>query len=85
MNINLILDFMLKKVEKNEVVYSEEFVTLLKDIKETIRDMDNARNMFNFVSDPKLIGVAIHSEDVAKARYDYLINIAKSKNMRILR
>lgn len=85
MNINLILDFMLKKAEKNEEVYSEEFITLLKDIKQTVRDMDNARNMFDFVSDPKLIDIAIHSEDVAKARYDYLINIAKSKNMRILK
>lgn len=85
MNINLILDFMLKKAEKDEVVYSEEFISLLKDIHQTVRDMDNARNMFNSVSDPKLIDVAIHSEDVAKARYDYLINIAKSKNMRILR
>ena len=85
MNINLILDFMLKKIEKDEVEYSEEFLVLLKDIQQTIKEMENARNMFNFVSDPRLIEVAIHTEDVARARYDYLINIAKSKNMRIIK
>ena len=44
--------------------------------------MEVARALFNSVSDPKLIELAIHEEDVARARFDYLISIAKSKGLR---
>jgi len=41
--------------------------------------MEVARALFNSVSDPKLIELAIHEEDVARTRYDYLINMAKKR------
>ena len=44
--------------------------------------MEVARVLFNSVSDPKLIEVAIHEEDVARTRFDYLICMAKRRGLR---
>ena len=82
MNKNTILDLLFKNVERNNNEYSDEDIAILKDVKESIKEMEVARALFNSVSDPKLIELAIHEEDVARARFDYLISIAKSKGLR---
>ena len=82
MNKNIILDLLFKNVEKNNNEYSDEDIAILKDVQESIKEMEVARALFNSVSDPKLIELAIHEEDVARARFDYLISIAKSKGLR---
>ena len=82
MNINGILDLLMKNTEKNKYEYSKEDIALLNNIAETIKEMEVARALFNSVSDPKLIELAIHAEDAAKTRYDYLISIAKSRDLR---
>ncbi len=82
MNKNTILDLLFKNIEKNNNEYSDEDIAILKDVQESIKEMEVARALFNSVSDPKLIELAIHEEDAARARFDYLISIAKSKGLR---
>lgn len=77
-----ILDLLFKNVEKKRIEYSDEDIAILKNIEETIKEMEVARALFNSVSDPKLVELAIHEEDVARTRYDYLISMAKSRNLR---
>ena len=47
------------------------------------REISAARSMFDNVSDDTLIEVAIYSENVARKRYDYLLSIARSLNIRV--
>ena len=84
MNKITILDWLFKNVEKNKREYSDEDRAILNDIEETIKEMEVARALFNSVSDHKLIELAIHEEDVARTRYDYLISMAKSRDLRII-
>ena len=37
--------------------------------------------MFNYVNDPKLIEAAIYREDAAKKKFEYLLSLAKEKQM----
>ena len=82
MNKILILDLLFKNLNKKNIGYSEEDIAILKDIKESIKEMEVARSLFNSVSDPKLIELAIHEEDVAKTRFDYLLSIAKNRGLK---
>lgn len=82
MNKSTILELLFKNAEKKNIGNSEEDIAILKDIEESIRGMEVARALFNSVSDPKLIELAIHEEDAARTRFDYLINIAKSRGLR---
>ena len=82
LNKNIILDLLFKNVDKKDNGYSKEDIAILKDIEESIKQMEVARSLFNSVSDPKLIELAIHEEDAARTRFDYLINIAKSRGLR---
>ena len=49
--------------------------------RETIEEMQIAQCMFNYVSDPKLIEAAIYREDAAKKKFEYLLSLAKEKQM----
>lgn len=82
MNKIAILDLLFKNVDQKKIEYSDEDIAILNDIEETIKEMEVARALFNSVSDPKLIELAIHEEDVARTRYDYLISMAKSRDLR---
>lgn len=83
MNKDLILDILMQKIEKNKEEYTEEDLSLIRDIQDAIIEIQVARSMFDVVSESKLIDLAIHTENVAKARYDYLINIAKARKLKI--
>jgi len=84
MNKNIILDLILGNTEKSKKEYSEEDIDLLNNIKETILEMEVARALFDYVSDPKLVELAIYAEDTAKTRYDYLISVAKRRELRMI-
>ncbi|MBS4803486.1 MAG: DUF2508 family protein [Clostridium sp.] len=84
MNKNIILDLLLRNTEKSKKEYSEEDIVLLNNIKETISEMEVARALFDYVSDPKLVELAIYSEDMARTRYDYLISVAKRRELRMI-
>ncbi|AYE34225.1 YaaL family protein [Clostridium septicum] len=77
MNKGIIMDLLMQKVD-----YSKEDQEIIDNIENARMEMEVAREMFNAVSDPKLIELAIHAEDVAKMRYDYLISIAKKREIR---
>lgn len=82
MNKNIILELLIRNTDKNKRDYSEEDIALLNSIKETISEMKVARALFESVSDPKLVELAIYAEDVAKTRYDYLLSVAKRRELK---
>lgn len=84
MNKNIILDLLLRNTEKSKKEYSEEDIALLNNIKEAISEMEVARALFDYVSDPKLVELAIYAEDTARTRYDYLLSVAKSRDLRMI-
>ena len=77
MNKGKILNFILSRYEYEDTLDDE----LLESIRETIEEMQIAQCMFNYVSDPKLIEAAIYREDAAKKKFEYLLSLAKEKQM----
>ncbi|NLL30766.1 MAG: DUF2508 family protein [Clostridiales bacterium] len=70
--------------EEKEQQYTEEDIELLNSINEAIVELEVARTLFNSVSDPQLIELAINSENAARNRFDYLLSIAKKKHLKKL-
>lgn len=77
MNKKAILDFILLRYENDDKVSRE----IIEDIQATIMEMEIAQAMFNSVSDPKLVEAAIYREEAAKRKFEYLISIAKEKQI----
>lgn len=82
MNNNIVLKFLMQEVENNKNKYTEDDLLLFEAINESIMEMQVAQSLFNSVSDPNLIDLAIHTEDVARSRYNYLIALAKKRALR---
>jgi Protein of unknown function (DUF2508) len=82
MNNNIVLKFLMQEVENNKNKYTEDDLLLFEAINESIMEMEVAQSLFNSVSDPNLIDLAIHTEDVARSRYNYLIALAKKRSLR---
>ena len=83
MNKNRIIEYVIGKMsqdKKNKDFLGEE---LLREVEYTLIEIETARSMFNTVNDPKLIEVAIYSEQIAKQRFDYLLSIAKERNISV--
>lgn len=78
MNIKNILSFILVKYSNDNKVSDN----IIKEIQETIIEIEVAESMFNSVDDPKLIEAAIYREEAAKKKFDYLLSIAKEQNSR---
>lgn len=76
MNKNLIVEFLMGKID-----YSKEDKQIIDSIEQAKAEMEVASCMFENVSDPKLIEVAIYSEEAAKKRYEYLLGIAKEREL----
>lgn len=77
MDRNLILDLITANVDFKK----KEDLEIIECINEARIEIEVARSMFEFVSDPKLVELAIYSEEVAKRRYDYLISLAKERSI----
>lgn len=77
MDKKAILDFILLRYENDDKVSRE----ILEEIRATVMEMEIAQAMFNSVSDPKLIEAAIYREEAAKRKFEYLISMAKAKNI----
>ena len=75
--ISINLNFILSRYEYEDTLDDE----LLESIRETIEEMQIAQCMFNYVNDPKLIEAAIYREDAAKKKFEYLLSLAKEKQM----
>ncbi|WP_300381262.1 DUF2508 family protein [Clostridium sp.] len=82
MSNNIVLKFLMQEIESNKIKYTEEDLLLFEAINESIVEMQTAQSLFNSVSDPNLIDLAIHTEDVAKSRYNFLIGLAKERSLR---
>ena len=67
------------KVYSNDDSISDK---VLKEIQESIKEMQVAESMFNSVDDPNLIEAAIYREEAAKKKFDYLLSIAKQQYSR---
>lgn len=78
MDKNKILRYLLE-----DDTYKEEEREILKQIRDAIEELENARNAFNNVSDNKLIDICIHREDEATARYSYFLELAKQQNIKV--
>lgn len=76
MNKNFILKFLMGKID-----YSKEDQDIIDDIEDAKLEMKVASCMFEDVSDPRLIELAIYSQEVAKKRYEYLLNLAKQREI----
>lgn len=64
-----------------KIDYSKEDKQIIDSIEQAKAEMEVASCMFENVSDPKLIEVAIYSEEAAKKRYEYLLGIAKEREL----
>ena len=69
----------------NKVNRNKKQDKLLKDINDTIKELENARSLFDNVQDSNLIEVAIYSEAVARKRYEYLLALAKKEGIVVSR
>ncbi|MEN8079046.1 DUF2508 family protein [Clostridioides difficile] len=78
MNIKNVLSFILVKYSNDNKVSDK----IIKEVQESIREMEAAESMFNSVDDPKLIEAAIYREEAAKKKFDYLLSVAKEQNSR---
>ena len=77
-NKEKILEYLFNNTDSS-YIYEE----LLDEMENAKREISAARSMFDNVSDETLIEVAIYSENVARKRYDYLLSIARSLNIRV--
>lgn len=82
MDKNIIFKGLVEDINKNKSRYKEEDIDLFNLIYETIIEMEVANSMFNSVSEPQLIDLAIHTEDVARSRFNYLIALAKKRELK---
>ncbi|PRR80752.1 DUF2508 family protein [Clostridium vincentii] len=83
MNKNKIIEYVIGKMgqdKKDKDLLEKE---LLRQVEYTLIEIETARRMFNSVEDPKLIEVAIYSEEIAKQRFDYLLSIARERGISV--
>jgi len=83
MNKNKIIEYVIGKMSQdknNKDLLGDE---LIREVEYTLIEIETARIMFNTVDDPKLIEVAIYSEEIAKQRFDYLLSIAKKRGVSV--
>ncbi|GAA0731254.1 YaaL family protein [Clostridium malenominatum] len=68
---------------KNDKIYTEDEKRLINSIADAISEIKKAREYFEMFKEPHLIDYAIYLEEAAKARYTYLLNEAKDKEIKI--
>lgn len=78
MNIKNILSMILVRYNNDDKISDK----VLREIRESIKEMEVAESMFNIVDDPQLIEAAIYREEAAKRKFDYLLSVAKEQYLR---
>lgn len=78
MNIKNILSMILVKYNNDDKISDK----VVREIRESIKEMEVAESMFNSVDDPQLIEAAIYREEAAKRKFDYLLSVAKEQYLR---
>ncbi|MEQ8198957.1 MAG: DUF2508 family protein [Clostridiaceae bacterium] len=77
MNKEFILESLIRKNRKNIEG------SLIREIEQAIEDIKAAENMFQSVSDSKLIEIAIYTEQAAIKRLEFLLREAKDNNIKV--
>ncbi|GIM29335.1 hypothetical protein CPJCM30710_20010 [Clostridium polyendosporum] len=78
MNKKFIIEYVMNRIDD-----SKEKQDLLNQIEEARIQLNEIREIFDYVSDPKLIEFAIYSEQAARTRYEYLLTEARKKGIKI--
>lgn len=68
------------KAKEKEIQSPEQ--VLFSEIRDVCRKIENAYESFEYEQDEDLMEAAIYEIEALKARYRYLLRIAKMKNMR---
>jgi hypothetical protein len=66
--------------DDEETVKTPE-IRLADEIREAHREWIRAQKYFQWVSDPELVDHAIFTEEAARKKYIYLLNIAKNQGI----
>lgn len=83
MNKGLIADLVMRRVNKRKAEEeNQEVKDIIRYIEEARVEMQAAREMFEFVNEPKLIEAAIYKEEAAIKRYEYLLALAKKREIK---
>ena len=75
----------MKLFSKTELPSEEETEMrkrLLEDIDFVSRRLESIREAFDMTSEPELVDALIYEEKAMRSRFDYLIRIAKEKNIK---
>lgn len=78
MNKKNIVEYVIGMISKSTT--NDELIT---EIEYALLEIETARNIFNNVEDPRLIEVAIYSEEVAMKRFDHLLAVAKERKISV--
>ena len=60
-----------------------EGADIVDAIEDAKAELEAARSIFDNVQDSKLIELAIYAEEVALKRYEYLLSLAKERDIRV--
>lgn len=74
--------------KKNIIQYitgikENEGLDIVDAIEDAKAELEAARSTFDNVQDSKLIELAIYAEEVALKRYEYLLSLAKERDIRV--
>ncbi len=69
--------------EKKESIEKDDFKTrLLEDLEYVTERLERIRESYDMTSEPEMVESLIYEEKAMKARFDYLIRIAKERNIK---
>ena len=72
-----------KAYKAEKIKYEEEQRELINSINEVQRDLEVCRGLFENSTDSSLLEFAIYYEAALKNKYDYLLKLAKIKNISV--
>ncbi|WP_102399576.1 DUF2508 family protein [Haloimpatiens massiliensis] len=67
----------------SRIKYTKEQREILKGLESAMQELKDAREFFQIAHNPDLIDYAIYREAAAQAKYIYLLNEAKNKNIKV--
>lgn len=67
----------------SRIKYTKEQRTIIEGLEFAMQELKDAREFFQIAHNPDLIDYAIYREAAAQAKYMYLLNEAKNKNIKV--
>lgn len=78
MEKNFLIDYI-----KDKETFSKEQQNIIDAIEEAKDEIARAREIFDLVSDPKMVDYCIYMEEAAKAKYMYLMSEARKCGIKV--